>query len=1109
MNLDVSMISNDLLKKNTVWNGLTNEAFSYVINQYFKQQQENILIITPTLYEANQIYDSLVNYTDAVYLFPMDDFLTSEAVAISPDLKITRLDTINQILKQPKSIVITHLMGYLRFLPTPSCYKNHILQLNKNTSYQHDELLEKIYCLGYHRESMVTQTGEYAVRGYILDIFPLNVEHPIRIEFFDEEIESIRYFDESTQKSLEIVDSIVISPYTEYLLDEQNPIEILNQKYLKQNSKKIASLGDYLPNHLTVFKDEPRLIEQYRHLMEEVLTYKANNDLSYQGEYFHQLENLVEKDVIYYQTIDNLSQKKFSQINFNSKTINQFNENIDLLTKYLDNAINHQKTVILSLKPHQLQSIKKYVHMTNFNSIVNQIKENAINVTDFLFLEGFEMNSYIVLTAKEIFNQHIKKKVYQTKYKYSSKVKDVNKLQIGDYVVHYVHGIGVYNGIKTLESNHIKKDYLELLYYGTDKLYIPVEKIEYISKFSGKEGIVPKINKLGGNEWEKTKNRVRKRVKDIAEKLLKIYAARELQTGFKFSKDSEFQTKFEEEFPYSPTKDQLIAIQQIKEDMESSSPMDRLLCGDVGYGKTEVAFRAIFKAIMDSKQVIYLCPTTILSNQQYKNAKTRFANYPVRIALLNRFTTTKETKEILKQFHEGQIDLLFGTHRLLSSDVVPKDLGLLVIDEEQRFGVSHKEKIKEYKTNIDVLTLTATPIPRTLQLSLVGIRSMSLIETPPIDRYPVQTYVLEENDLIIKDAIYKELARNGQVFLLYNSVENIEQKANQIQNLVKEARINYAHGQMSKEELENTMLHFINHDFDVLICTTIIETGIDIPNVNTLIILSADHFGLSQLYQIRGRVGRSNKIAYAYLMYSKNKLLSDTAIKRLTAIKEFTELGSGFSIATRDLSIRGAGDILGSEQAGFIDTIGIDLYLKMINQEVEKLKNGQNNSEYDEIMDDSYQEEQVEERPLLNVTTHIDDEYVQDTDIKIEIHQLINKIDSYDTLLEIKNQLIDRFGKVTDDMDVYMHEEWFEKISRKLGVKKVVQTRNSVEMHFSEVSSSTINTEKLFVDAYKITNMFRFQYKDKHLIVILDIIKLEKHFVYYLVELLNMMNQSE
>jgi len=950
------------------------------------------------------------------------------------------------------------------------------------------------------------QFADYITKGYHCPPVQAKYKSTAPIEFFDDEIESIRYFDESTQKSLEIVDSIVIVPYTEYLLDNENYNEVCNQKYLKKNSNQVASLSHYLTNHLTIVKDEARLIEQYHRLMDEVLTYKTNSDSNYQGEYFHPLEDIVEDDMIYYQTVDNLSKKKLPQVDFNSKTINNFNENIDLLTKYLDNAINNKKTVILSLKPNQVESVKRYIHLSNFNNQVNKIKENAINVTDFLFLEGFEIDCYIVLTAKEIFNQHLKKKSYQTNYKYSSKVKDINKLQIGDYVVHYIHGIGVYNGIKTLETNHIKKDYLELLYYGKDKLYIPVEKIEYISKFSGKEGVVPKINKLGGNEWEKTKSRVRKRVKDIAEKLLKIYAARELQTGFKFSKDTEYQKKFEDEFPYAPTKDQLIAIQQIKDDMESTSPMDRLLCGDVGYGKTEVAFRAMFKAIMDSKQVIYLCPTTILSNQQYKNAKVRFQNYPIRIALLNRFTTSKETKQILSQFNEGKIDILFGTHRLLSNDVIPRDLGLLVIDEEQRFGVTHKERIKEYKTNVDVLTLTATPIPRTLQLSLVGIRSMSLIETPPINRYPVQTYVLEENDLIIKDAIYKELARNGQVFLLYNSVETIEEKANQIKNLVKEARINYAHGQMSKEELENTMLHFINHDFDVLICTTIIETGIDIPNVNTLIILSADRFGLSQLYQIRGRVGRSNKIAYAYLMYSKNKLLNDTAVKRLTAIKEFTELGSGFSIATRDLSIRGAGDILGSEQAGFIDTVGIDLYLKMINQEVEKLKNNQGK------IDEQYEEDvidRVDERPLLNVATHIDDKYVQDTDVKIEIHQLINKIDSYEMLLEIKSQLIDRFGNVTDEMDVYMHEEWFEKLSRKLGVNKVVQTKNSIEMHFNELVSSKIDTEKLFVNAYKITNMFRFQYKNKHLIIILDMIKLEKHFVYYLVELLNTISQEE
>ena len=551
--------------------------------------------------------------------------------------------------------------------------------------------------------------------------------------------------------------------------------------------------------------------------------------------------------------------------------------------------------------------------------------------------------------------------------------------------------------------------------------------------------------------------------------------------------------EFEREFPYELTKDQVNAIGQIKTDMEKSTPMDRLLCGDVGFGKTEVAFVAAFKAILDSKQVLFLCPTTILSNQHYENAKERFKNFPVSIALLNRFTTPKEVNRIVEGLKDGTIDLVFGTHRLLSDDIMPKDLGLLIIDEEQRFGVMHKEKIKQYKTNVDVLTLTATPIPRTLQMSLVGIRSLSLIETPPVNRYPVQTYVIEENAQIMKDAIYKELSRDGQVFILYNKVQSIEEERLKIAKLVPNARIAVAHGQMTKNELENIIFAFIKHEYDILVCTTIIETGIDIPNVNTLIILDADRFGLSQLYQIRGRVGRSDKFAYAYLMYNPARILTESAVKRLNVIKEFTELGSGFSIATRDLSIRGAGDILGSEQAGFIDSVGIDLYLQMLNAEVNRRK---------DIIEESLDEDKSE-KPLINVSTHITDNYVSEDDLKIEIHRKINEIDSKEKFQEIKYELEDRFGKLSEDLIIYMYEEWFEKLAAKLKITKVNQTKNSIEMYFTSKIVNKLDMEEVFVDAFHVSNMFRFLSRGDNLVIILDIIKLERHPIYYLVELLD------
>ena len=845
-------------------------------------------------------------------------------------------------------------------------------------------------------------------------------------------------------------------------------------------------------NPITIIKDYSQLMVSYKKVLEEITEYKALKDTTYNGDYMFSLDSVLPKDLIYYNTIDNYFQNisKSNIYDFSVKSAPEFHENVDLINSFLEREILKKRTVVIYLKEHQAKSFIKYLTCKYVMTTNDDIYEHNINIVIKDINEGFLYGNYTFLTPKELFNKKAENK-YKNKYKYTSKIKSINSLEIGDYVVHSLNGIGVYNGIRTLTQNGLKKDYVEILYAGNDKLYIPVEKIELIGKFTGKEGVAPKINRLGGTEWQKTKIRVKNKVGDIAKKLLELYAKRNMQKGFAFSRDDEMQTLFDSEFEFDETPDQLKAIETIKSDMESDKPMDRLLCGDVGYGKTEVAFRAMFKAVNNSKQVLYLCPTTILSSQQYENAKIRFKDFPVEIALLNRFTTLKETKRIITALNEGKIDILFGTHRLLGKDIKPKDLGLLVIDEEQRFGVTHKEKIKEYKENVDVLTLTATPIPRTLQMSLVGIRSLSLIETPPVDRYPIQTYVIEENKALVRDAIYKEMSREGQVFILYNRVADIEKKMMEIQSLVPEAKIVCTHGQLTKTELEDRMVDFINKKYDVMLCTTIIETGIDINNVNTLIIYNADRFGLSQLYQIRGRVGRSNKIAYAYLMYSKDKILGDVAVKRLNAIKEFTELGSGFSIASRDLSIRGAGDILGSEQAGFIDSVGIDLYLKILNEEVNRLKGIEP------------KEEDITRNNLLNVSTHISDKYVEDEDLKIEIHKLINTVDSKEKFEEVKSELEDRFGKLSEDIIIYMYEEWFEALACKLGIDKVKQTDQYIEIIFNKEASSKIDGESLFVASTKISNKFKFKYFDQSLKIIFDIRGLEKHFIYYLVDLLN------
>ena len=1073
--------------------GMTEELFSLYVNKLFNKKR-NILIVTSSLVESNNLYKSISNYIDNVYLFPMDDFLTSEAMAISPDLMVTRLETLKAISSNEYSVVITNLMGYLRFLPLRMEYLKAKLYLKINDEINPSDLVNKLINIGYERTSLVTKTGEIGVRGFVIDVFPLGESNPIRLEFFGDTIESIRYFDANTQKSLMSLKEVNIYPFSEifsnyFFIDDEKR----NTKFLKDYGD-VCNVENYLDNPITIYKDYSSMLVNYRNIMEDVLEYKTEKDKNFKGSYMYDLKKITNDNALHYLSVDNID-ISFNVIDFKSKLLPLFNDDIDSITKFIREKLYNNYTVIVCLKDYQLHSFRSKISIPLVDTTIEQIYINKLNLVSFNLSSGFSYKNYIFLTSKELFKSNEKVKRYKTMFKYNTKITDLNKLEVGDYVVHQVHGIGIYNGLKTLSQQGVLKDYLEVLYMGNDKLYIPVEKIDLLYKYNGKEGVKPTIYKLGGKEWEKVKARVKSKVQDMANDLLRVQAEREKQKGFAFSKDTTLQKEFEDAFPYVATNDQLLATKQIKEDMEKMSPMDRLLVGDVGFGKTEVAFRAIFKAVMDSKQVLFLCPTTILSSQHYKNAQERFKDFPVNIGLLNRFTPVKEVKRIVEDLKNGIIDLVIGTHRILSDDIKPKDLGLLIIDEEQRFGVKHKEKIKLYKSTIDVLTLTATPIPRTLQMSIAGLRSLSLMETPPAERYPIQTYVISYNKQLVKEAILKEISRDGQVFLLFNNIDNIEKTVMEIENLVPMARVIYAHGKMDKIKIENVMQSFIDHEADVLVCTTIIETGIDIPNVNTLIILDADRFGLSQLYQIRGRVGRSNKIAYCYLMYRENKVLNETAQKRLKVIKEFTELGSGFSIATRDLSIRGAGDILGSRQAGFIDSVGIDLYLKMLNEEVSRLK-GETLSEEVENDDES-------NKTLLNVSTHISDDYVSDNDLKIMIHRMINEIDSKEKLENVKDSLEDRFGKLSDDIIIYMYEEWLEKLVKKTKVKKVLETKNSIEIYFDKEAINNLNVEELFMNAYQITPMFRFKSTNNVLTIILDTIKLDRHPVYYLVALLS------
>lgn len=1062
--------------------GLNEELKTEYIIELYKKFG-SVLVVTDTLYEANNFFQSISKHEECLF-FPMDDFLTSEAIAVSPELKVTRLETMNELVKNNNRIVVTNMMGYLRYLPTPDLYKKSDLKIKLGDTVDIHKLVNKLYDLGYTRESVVNKTGEIAVRGFVVDIFPINYKKPIRIEFWGDTVDSIRYFNVDSQMSLDNIREINVFSYTEFLSTKSAPFEYRLQKNLKDYTE-VVGIVDYLKNKNVVFDDYERFNDLYLNLVNEMMEYSISNDISASFKYMNDIKDFKLDNIL---DINSLSGEKYI-----SSNVAPFN-GIDDINKRLNEYVKKDYIIIVYI--NNINKINKLINdLENENALItdeNNLVSGKINFVIGDIKNGFIYKNYVVISETEIFNSKDNYQ-YKTNFKMGSKIRDINKLNVGDYVVHSSYGIGTYMGIKTIVKNGIKKDYLQINYQDDDKLYVPASKMEFITKYSSGDGVKPKINKLGSNEWNKAKAKARKHIEEMTKELLELYAKREKAVGFQFLDNKELQDEFDNDFAYTETSDQIKVEEEISKDMESVHPMDRLLCGDVGYGKTEVAFRAMFKAVCSSKQVALLCPTTILSSQHYKNAVERFKDFDVRICLINRFVSKKIMDANIEKIRRGEIDIVIGTHRILSNDIVFKDLGLLVIDEEQRFGVRHKEKIKAYKNNIDVLTLSATPIPRTLQMSMTGLRSLSLIETPPVNRYPVQTYVLKENKTIIKDAIYKELSRGGQIFILYNYVETIEEKMLEIKKLIPELKIVHAHGRMSKVELEDVMQKFINKEYDCLICTTIIETGIDIPNVNTLIIMDADRFGLSQLYQIRGRVGRSNKVAYCYLMYKPEKNLNETAVKRLKAIKEFTELGSGFSIAMRDLSLRGAGSILGSEQAGFVDDIGIELFMKMLNEEIDRL-NGKEKVE-------------VKEMPLLDAPSSVGDDLAIESDMKLLIHKKINSIDSLESLEKVKQELTDRFGKLDDDVIIYMYSEWFEKLANDI-VDKIKVNRNSVDVIFNKDITNKIDGRELFMEVNKLSRMFRFSMKDNSLVITLDTIKLDKHYIYYLIDLVKLVKKS-
>lgn len=1083
----------------------------------FYQQNQSIFVVLPSLYIAQKYYEGLLGFVaeEDILFFPADELITAEMVAATGDFLFERIQTIATLLTGTKKIIITNLHGVIKYELPKEVWLDAIFTLHQNDSIDITVLLEKLISLGYEHTYTVTKTGQFARRGSIVDIFPLGFQQPIRLDFFGDEIDTMKYFNLENQRSLESVSECVILPVTEliyhpsevlpakhrimsfladYQLSEieesmfQKDIHALEShqslsslsKYYSFFNSNITTIFEFVENRKIYFIDPIKTKENFDHMVLDLNEYcgRIGGYTIANMRLFANLDQLISISSVQIEGLRSLSRVDYSVF---ARTIEGYKAKekaiLDDFRRYKDN-----KYIILSYQNEE--RLKKLLDICLDEDLFlvkiddfSKIREGQINCIKGNY-PAFELkyDNLLFLNDASLYeiNYAPRKARYKSVYKNAIKISKYDELEIGDYVVHYDYGIGQYLGIKTIETKGIKRDFLYVLYGNESGVYIPLEQISSIMKYASKDVEGIQLHSIGSSAWARTKARVRKRVHDISDQLIKLYAARQKAKGFEFLPDSEEQLQFESEFEYELTPDQKKAIDAVKADMESARPMDRLICGDVGYGKTEVAMRAAFKAVYSGKQVCMLAPTTILATQHYNNFKNRMSAYGIRVELMNRFVPTSKQTKIIADLKKGGVDVVIGTHRLLLKEIVYKDLGLLIVDEEQRFGVTHKEKIKELKVNVDCITLSATPIPRTLQMSVMGLKDLSMIETPPKNRYPVQTYVLERNDRIIADAIERELSRGGQVFYLYNFVDSIEEVAQHLQELVPMAKICVGHGRLAKNQLEDRIRDFIDHRYDILLCTTIIETGIDMPETNTLIIHDADHLGLSQLYQIRGRVGRSNKIAYAYLMYEPRKILTTDAEKRLETIKEFNELGSGFKIAMRDLSIRGSGDLLGEEQSGFVESVGLDMYLKILNEEINHIDVTQQH-----VPDISLT------TPMVSRT--ISKEYIENEDVRIEIHKKIDQLYTLNELLELQAELTDRFGSVQAELFLYMYEKLMKNYCTKLGIYKIDTAKaGRISYYFSLESSQKQDGNFLFNEMLKLKNL-RLTYIDNEIQIIMDI----------------------
>lgn len=1063
------------------------------------------LVITDNCYHADRLYDDLVLLLGdgAVYLFPAHEVYPHEEITQDPEITAERLRALEVLLTGTPAVIVAPVAAILRKLVPPEAFAARTFRLAAGAEYDLEDLALRLSDLGYERVPLVEARGQFSVRGGILDVFPLARPHPIRAEFFGDELDSLREFDEDTQRSLENLESVTIFPARELILlpeERARAVETVKARLAETIARLKAAGADqahrkleeriaehieklsagqffpgadqyltfaygknattllaYLPASATVIVDEPARVREAARQAEEELGDRLAGLLESGGV----LAGLEEGFAGWPDLAAGLRQRRLVHLAVLSKRVpgmqlvqgtpvpartpENFRGRVERLAVEVARWRRENYRVIFSLSTTQrCQNLKNVlfdhgIEVVVAPTIASPPPPGAVVAVDGALETGMDLPTArtIVLTDLEVYGRERRRRHTYRVVDERARISAFTDLKVGDYVVHVNHGIGQYLGVETLVIEGVHKDYLVVRYAGDDKLYVPTDQLNMLQKYIGVEGVAPKLYKLGGADWNRVKARVKESVRDMAQKLLALYAERENAPGHAFSADTVWQQEFEENFPFEETPDQIRATEQIKRDMEKPRPMDRLLCGDVGYGKTEVALRAAFKAVMDAKQVAVLVPTTILAQQHYNTFRERFAGFPVRVEVISRFQTPRKVEEIKAELKRGGVDIVIGTHRLLQKDVEFKDLGFVIIDEEQRFGVAQKERLKELRTNVDVLTLTATPIPRTLHMSLVGARDMSVIETPPEDRYPIRTYVMEYNPEVVREAIMRELGRDGQVYFVYNQVRSIDRMAAHLQELVPEARIAVAHGQMDEGRLEQVMLDFYNGEFDILLCTTIVESGLDIPNVNTMIVYDADRLGLAQLYQLRGRVGRSNRVAYAYLTYRRDKNITPDAEKRLQAIKEFAELGAGFKIAMRDLEIRGAGNILGPQQHGFIAAVGFDLYCRLLEEAVEDLR-GKKRVELPEPVLD------------LDIDAYLPDEYIPDSRQKVDIYKKVVQIDSLDAATDVREEIEDRFGVPPEPVENLLAVARLKVLAKKLGISNITSGRDAIVIRFLE-----------------------------------------------------------